>query len=325
MSQIPTSNDSGGTATPEQSANPSSSPTTAPATATSTSTQDSNPVRTIEEICSYGAGISIHGGGPGAGAGGLYVDIPDGEIIRDAQETYYNKQVTGVIEEFVKFNGKLIPKEIAVYLRPMIIAAAADGVQITVTSGFRTMAKQQQLYNDDPYNSATPGKSPHQRGWAVDMNSRGGGRYAWLVKNAYRFGFVRTVIWERWHWEYRGTWPGQPKPEWAAREYRWREASMFSFVKRYHRCGIEEENGGSKYMKGNVKWGENLGDQHPDTLQNGRCNSWVGSDGRHLPDYFDQIEPGWDQRGPATLEELGLTETAEAEGNPPAQETPPTE
>ena len=62
MSQIPTSNDSGGTATPEQSANPSSSPTTAPATATSTSTQDSNPVRTIEEICSYGAGISIHGG-----------------------------------------------------------------------------------------------------------------------------------------------------------------------------------------------------------------------------------------------------------------------
>ena len=84
----------------------------------------------------------------------------------------------------------------------MIIAAAADGVQITVTSGFRTMAKQQQLYNDDPYNSATPGKSPHQRGWAVDMNSRGGGRYAWLVKNAYRFGFVRTVIRERWHWEY---------------------------------------------------------------------------------------------------------------------------
>jgi LAS superfamily LD-carboxypeptidase LdcB len=62
------------------------------------------------------------------------------------------------------------------------------------------------------YNPATapPGASQHGSGIAVDMNT--GGRtnfsplntvnYVWLVKNSYKFGFIRTVKSEEWHYEY---------------------------------------------------------------------------------------------------------------------------
>ena len=62
------------------------------------------------------------------------------------------------------------------------------------------------------YSAATapPGSSNHGSGIAIDFNV--GGRnnfsplntanYVWLAKNAHRFGFVRTVGSEEWHWEY---------------------------------------------------------------------------------------------------------------------------
>ena len=254
---------------------------------------------TIDDICEDPS--LLDAGGPGGAAGGVYQNIPDGEVVQDVQDTYVSGQKTGTISEFVIFNGKPIPKEIAVYLRPMFQAAAAEGVTLQVTSGFRTYAEQERLKAEDPYNAARPGYSPHQRGFAVDMNTRGPGQYEWLVKNAYRYGFVRTVIRERWHWEYRGNWPGQQKPVWASSEYRWYPASQFSVVKRNHRCGVADANGGSKNMSSNTRWGGNLGDRHPDRQQQGYANTWVGLDGEHLPDKFDREDPGWDQRGVAPL------------------------
>jgi hypothetical protein len=62
------------------------------------------------------------------------------------------------------------------------------------------------------YNPATapPGSSNHGSGFAIDLNT--GGRenfspldsptYVWLVKNSYKFGFIRTVGSEEWHYEY---------------------------------------------------------------------------------------------------------------------------
>ncbi len=63
------------------------------------------------------------------------------------------------------------------------------------------------------YNPATapPGKSNHGNGIALDLNS--GSRiafsrklnnqvYTWLVKNSWKFGFVRAVKSEEWHFEY---------------------------------------------------------------------------------------------------------------------------
>ena len=59
--------------------------------------------------------------------------------------------------------------------------------------------------------TAAPGRSNHQSGIAVDINTgspmRGGAPspvYKWLCLNAHRFGFVRTVRSERWHWEFKG-------------------------------------------------------------------------------------------------------------------------
>jgi len=52
--------------------------------------------------------------------------------------------------------------------------------------------------------AAKPGFSNHQSGRAIDINLLGVPKetYAWLKKNAARYGFRRTVPSEPWHWEY---------------------------------------------------------------------------------------------------------------------------
>jgi hypothetical protein len=39
----------------------------------------------------------------------------------------------------------------------------------------------------------------------------------------------------------------------------------------------------------------------PSHDRGGASNSWIDPDGVFLPDKFDIEDPGWDQRGPATL------------------------
>ena len=260
----------------------------------------------ISSICEDPALLgAFSSGGPGGSGGGVYQDISDGEIVNRIENTYLpansdrknpQSRITGTIEKFVLFNGKIIPVEIAVYLRPMIEAAARDGVTINVTSGFRDMATQTDGWNRKPNLWAPPGWSPHQRGYAVDMNTIGGGRYEWLVKNAYRYGFIRTVQFERWHWEYRGNWAGQQKPTWA-NDGRWKQLSQFSTVPRYHTLGVT----GSKVMPSDIRWGGALGDRHPDRTTGGKTNTWFGEDGEHIPNKLDRISPGWDKLGPAAL------------------------
>ena len=263
-------------------------------------TPQQNTPDIISSICEDPSFLGAVGdGGPGGAAGGIYSSIPDGEIYENVQDVYYRGEKAGTISQFVKFDGKPIPVEIAGYLKSMIDAAAAEGVTILVTSGFRTYAEQERLKAEDPYNAARPGTSPHQRGYAVDMDSRGPGRYAWLVKNAYRYGFVRTVVRERWHWEYRGNWAGQQQPVWATAAFGWRQLSQFSAVARNHICG-DGGRGGSKVLSPGSRWGEAAGANHPDTRLGGASNTWTDRDGTFLPDKFDREDPGWDQRGPAT-------------------------
>ncbi|MBK7580752.1 MAG: N-acetylmuramoyl-L-alanine amidase [Myxococcales bacterium] len=100
------------------------------------------------------------------------------------------------------------------YLR-MAQAAAKDGVQIRIVSGFRSMSEQQYLYScykNCSCNScnlaATPGYSNHQSGHALDLNTSAGGVYSWLSKHGAKYGFKRTVPSEIWHWEWWGDDPG---------------------------------------------------------------------------------------------------------------------
>lgn len=114
-------------------------------------------------------------------------------------------------------------------VKPIIVdmqrAAARDGVMITLAAGFRPWSKQLEMRkrhvidkskaNDIAHLvnapagefkplTARPGWSNHQDGMAYDFNVTGRPKvYRWLVDNAIKFGFVRTVPSERWHWEYR--------------------------------------------------------------------------------------------------------------------------
>lgn len=70
--------------------------------------------------------------------------------------------------------------------------------------------------------TARPGWSNHNSGIAIDLNCKGakfGGVvmpiYEWLVLNAYKYGFVRTVSSEEWHWEYR---PGSAQFQFDSRK-----------------------------------------------------------------------------------------------------------
>lgn len=87
----------------------------------------------------------------------------------------------------------------------MAAAAAEDGVELWIRSGFRSQDEQRmfyQAYREGWGNrAARPGHSNHQSGKALDLYL-GDGTFAWLEANARRFGFRRTVAGEPWHWEF---------------------------------------------------------------------------------------------------------------------------
>ncbi|TGD84531.1 peptidase [Mycolicibacterium sp. CH28] len=88
-------------------------------------------------------------------------------------------------------------------------AAAADGVTMTVTSGWRSPQFQQRLLDDAvaTYGSLavarqyvqTPEASKHVIGEAVDVG--GVGADQWLIANGARFGLCQIYANELWHFE----------------------------------------------------------------------------------------------------------------------------
>ncbi|HEY0043884.1 MAG TPA: M15 family metallopeptidase [Allosphingosinicella sp.] len=96
----------------------------------------------------------------------------------------------------------------------LVAAARKDGVTVGLNSGFRSWPEQKHLYDGfkrglPGFNPANPpGYSNHQNGVAFDFSVGGGGTnpvYLWLQAHATRFGFLRTVSREAWHWECRPT------------------------------------------------------------------------------------------------------------------------
>jgi len=105
--------------------------------------------------------------------------------------------------------GHLVEVHTAEAYETMKAAAARDGVDLAIVSGFRTMEQQRhlyQLYKEGKGNlAAVPGFSNHQSGHALDLNTNGKGVYSWLTKNGATYGFKRTVPSEIWHWEVWGS------------------------------------------------------------------------------------------------------------------------
>lgn len=89
----------------------------------------------------------------------------------------------------------------------LVAAAAADGHVIRLNSGFRSFAEQQALWdaNPDPAQVARPGRSNHQNGIAIDIDTGSfqSPLYRWMKDHGPDHGFIRTVSGEHWHWEYR--------------------------------------------------------------------------------------------------------------------------
>ena len=132
-------------------------------------------------------------------------------------------------------NGEIINEIIYHDLQTMFNDARNLGIDPVVTSGYRTMDKQQQLYDDkvnaylnEGYSQeyaeneaakwvALPGHSEHHTGLAIDINAREGSSekvYKWLENNCHKYGFIlrypygKTDITginhEQWHFRYVG-------------------------------------------------------------------------------------------------------------------------
>lgn len=88
-------------------------------------------------------------------------------------------------------------------------AAAADGVTLAITSGWRTAEEQQRLVDEAvaTYGSAAaahrwvlpPDKSAHVHGLAIDVGPPSGA--TWLGEHGAQFGLCRTYANEGWHFE----------------------------------------------------------------------------------------------------------------------------
>ncbi|MGH3726657.1 MAG: M15 family metallopeptidase [Mycobacterium sp.] len=88
-------------------------------------------------------------------------------------------------------------------------SAAADGLTLTVTSGWRSRAFQQQLLDDavQTYGSlavarqwvATPDESQHVQGKAVDIGPASA--YDWMRRHSTQFGLCQVFANEKWHFE----------------------------------------------------------------------------------------------------------------------------
>ena len=232
-------------------------------------------------------------------------DISDMETLQGSWGLYHKGTKFATVYDLVLINNKYVVKEIAGYVVAMINAAKSAGINLRLTSGFRTMQEQSDLFTmkTDTSPAAKPGFGSHQTGIAVDFNvyDHNGKVYEWLVKNAYRFGFIRTVPNERWHWEYWGSWSGQKRPQWAGGRggtniLKHKRMSMFSKVPRIHACG-DGKTGGSLIMYESGWWTSNgATGEHTDKATLGRTNSWIGFANAFLPQKFDDEEASWDQR-----------------------------
>ena len=94
----------------------------------------------------------------------------------------------------------------------LLAAATHANIKLKINSAYRTYTDQERVYNQNCSRggckppTASPGRSNHGFGLAVDLANSGGAKlatsmpeYTWVVENASRFGFKRIAS-EAWHW-----------------------------------------------------------------------------------------------------------------------------
>ena len=134
------------------------------------------------------------------------------------------------------FPGLEVHRDTYKALVAMRNAASADGINLVLLSGFRSIDLQRQIFYgrksvrnqiaiERAKVSAPPGYSEHSTGYAIDLGDAGMRHtdfeeefestpaFKWLQKNAARYHFVLSfpkgnphkISYEPWHWRYEGT------------------------------------------------------------------------------------------------------------------------
>ena len=147
-------------------------------------------------------------------------------------ENYVPAKLTQVEERYTFDGGEnfLIHAEVWPYLKRLLDAANASGIELLVVSAFRSFDTQASLkseyrvtYGAGTANqfSADQGYSEHQLGTSVDVTTAAVGAvfskfksdpaYQWLINNAHQYGFVLSYPegntyykFEPWHWRFVG-------------------------------------------------------------------------------------------------------------------------
>lgn len=129
-------------------------------------------------------------------------------------------------------NGQFLRSEAASALETMFADAKKEGVVLEPDSGYRAYSTQVAAYDSEvegmgqavaDRESARPGYSEHQTGWAIDIGGNGchiedcfGGTKAgkWAADNAYKYGYIQRYTSansaitgyraESWHYRYVG-------------------------------------------------------------------------------------------------------------------------
>lgn len=146
-------------------------------------------------------------------------------------ENYHPTELATITPKYVLPAGKnrffLAPA--ADFLEDMLADAEDDGINLRVVSAYRSFEEQMALKSSYAVTygagantfSADQGYSEHQLGTTIDFGTpevpgamsafEGTTAFAWLQKNAYKYGFIMSYpktnsyyIYEPWHWRFVG-------------------------------------------------------------------------------------------------------------------------
>lgn len=172
-----------------------------------------NPAQPVDDPMNGGSDPASEGGDPGTGASGGAPGQSDG-LLPDGTSVFDDSQ-PGITSLTPALLGAL---------REAARAAEADGIAMTVTSGWRSPEYQAQLLVNavSEYGSAeeaarwvaTPEKSVHVSGEAVDVGPWDAAQ--WIADNGAQFGLCKVYDNEPWHFELRpeATTAGCPELYW---------------------------------------------------------------------------------------------------------------
>ena len=109
--------------------------------------------------------------------------------------------------------GERMRPDVARAFDRMERAARADGIELIITSAFRSDAEQAVLFarHPDPRWVAPPGRSLHRLGTELDLGPPAA--YGWLAAHAERFHFTQRYSWEAWHYGYTLNAHSSPPPQ----------------------------------------------------------------------------------------------------------------